>query len=66
MTISWSKIGRLQVFPNDSPLNGMNWKKSEFRTGGTVMVAMANLVAPATYDLSISEACKPFAEKLKT
>jgi hypothetical protein len=38
-------------------------EKVEFLTGGTVMVAMENLVAPATYDLSISEACKPFAEK---
>ncbi len=24
------KIGRLQVVPNDSPLNWMNWKKSSF------------------------------------
>jgi len=42
----------------------MNCKKSEFRTGGTVMVAMANLVSPGTYNLTISEACTTFYFKI--
>jgi hypothetical protein len=29
------------------------------------MVAMVNLVSPGNYDLTFSEACKPFTEKLK-
>jgi hypothetical protein len=60
------KIGRLKVVPKDSPANWMNSKKSEFRTGGTVMVAIANLVSPGTHDLTIFEACKPFTAKFKS